>query len=82
MITSRDIDEAANLLIKQFGNDASAFVSRSADHLALKGDRHGEALWLRLGRAVRSIEASQLKTRRNTRSPEESGQLTGHSVDR
>lgn len=82
MITSRDINEAANLLIKQFGNDASAFVMRSVDHLALKGDRNGEALWLRLGRAVKSIETATSNAHIPARSPSASEELTSHSGDR
>jgi hypothetical protein len=59
MITSRDIQEAANLLVKQFGHDALGFAARCADYLALKGDRDGEALWLRVSRAVKSIDEAR-----------------------
>ena len=56
MVISRDVYAAANLLIKQYGNEASAFAARSSDHLALKGDRAGAAIWLRVSRAVKTLE--------------------------
>lgn len=56
MITSRDVYAAAQLLRKQYGSEASAFAARSADHLALKGDRAGAAVWLRVSRVVKQLE--------------------------
>ena len=56
MVTSRDIYAAANLLVKQYGEEASAFAARSADNLALKGDRAGASIWLRVSRAVGDLE--------------------------
>ena len=56
MITSREVYSAANLLIKQYGTDAAAFAARSSDHLALKGDRTGAVVWLRVSRAVKTLE--------------------------
>jgi hypothetical protein len=56
MVTSREVYAAANLLMKQYGNKAAAFACRSSDHLALKGDRTGAAIWLRVSRAVKTLE--------------------------
>jgi len=59
IISSRDIYSAANLLIKQYGSETLAFAHRSSYHLALRGDRAGAAIRLRVSRAVKTLQQSE-----------------------
>jgi hypothetical protein len=62
MISPWDVYSAANLLTKQHGPEAAAFAALSSDHLALKGDRAGAAVWLRVSRAVKALERRRLRS--------------------
>ena len=58
MISVLDIWRVANLLIGQHGADAEIVAARRADELLDRGDRDGELVWLRIGRAVAELHAA------------------------
>jgi hypothetical protein len=51
-ISDLDVWRAANLLIKQYGDDAEIEAARKADLMLDRGDRDGQLVWLRIKRAV------------------------------
>ncbi len=55
MIPDRDIDQAANLLVKQHGQDAPIHAAMRADALLDKGDLEGQAALKRVLRAVEEM---------------------------
>jgi hypothetical protein len=52
-----DIWRAANLLIKQHGEDAEIVAAQRADLILDRGDRDGQLVWLRIGRAIAELQA-------------------------
>ncbi len=52
MTTDLDIYRSAKLLINQHGQDAAHEAARRANALRDKGDPDGEAVWLRIRKAV------------------------------
>jgi hypothetical protein len=53
-----DIWRAANLLIKQHGENAEIVAAQRADQMLERGDRDGEILWLRIRRAIIDLQAA------------------------
>jgi len=53
-----DIWRAANLLIRQHGDQADIVAAQRADELLDRGDRDGELVWLRIKRAVAELQAT------------------------
>jgi hypothetical protein len=56
MIAEIDIWRAANLLIRQHGQDAEIEAARKADLMLDRGDRDGEVLWLLIMRAIVTLQ--------------------------
>jgi hypothetical protein len=50
---------AANLLIKQYGNDAAIFAAQSVDSMAERGDLTGRALWMRVIDAIKELQSEE-----------------------
>jgi hypothetical protein len=57
MIADIDIWRAANLLIRQRGADAETEAARLADLMLDRGDRGGQLVWMRIGRAIVKLQA-------------------------
>ncbi len=55
MPTDLDIYRSAKLLIDQHGQEATHEAARRADVLRDKGDLDGQAVWLRIRKAVRAF---------------------------
>ncbi len=51
-----DIYRSAKLLIDQHGEEASGFAVKQADKQAEAGDREGQAVWLRVIRAIQELQ--------------------------
>lgn len=49
----------ANMLIGQHGADAELFAAGRADLMLERGDRDGQAVWLRIKRAIVELQAPQ-----------------------
>ncbi len=52
MTSDLDIYRSANELINQFGDAADIEAAMRADERLAAGDMEGEAVWLRIGRAI------------------------------
>ena len=50
-----DVYRTAQLLVRQHGEDAPQHAAQRADQLLTTGDFEGEAVWLRVLRAIRVI---------------------------
>jgi len=57
MISDLDIWRAANLLIRQHGDDAELAAARRADLMLERGDLEGQTLWKRISRAIVELQA-------------------------
>jgi hypothetical protein len=57
MPSQRDVYLAANILVKQHGDEAAIFAAMSVDRLAAKGDLAGRAVWMRVLEAVKELQA-------------------------
>ena len=55
MVSDLDIYRAANLLVKQYGDEATINVAMIADALLEKGDLDGQRVWLRILNAVNQL---------------------------
>ena len=55
MTSDLDVYRSANELIKQYGDAADIEAAMRADELMEAGDMEGEAVWLRVGRAVEEL---------------------------
>ncbi len=55
MTSDLDIYRSANELIKQYGDAADIEAAMRADELMDAGDMEGEAVWLRIGKAVEEL---------------------------
>ena len=58
MISELDIWRAANLLIRQHGENAKIIAAHRADELLERGDRDGQIVWLRITRAVAELQSA------------------------
>jgi hypothetical protein len=58
VIPDRDIWRAANLLIREHGDGAEFVAARRADEMLDRGDVEGEAVWLRIRRAITEMQAA------------------------
>ncbi len=59
MVDDLDIDRSAKLLIDQHGEDASGFAAKQADKQAEVGDLDGQAVWLRVLRAIEELQRTR-----------------------
>ncbi len=59
MVDDLDIDRSAKLLIDQHGEEAAFVAAMQADKLAEAGDREGQAVWLRIGKAVEELQRTR-----------------------
>ena len=57
MISDLDIWRAANLLIRQHGEDAELEAAKRADLMLERGDLDGQSLWRRIRRAIVELQA-------------------------
>ena len=55
MISDIDIYRPANELIKQYGEAADIEAAMRADELMEAGDMEGEAVWLRIVKAIEEL---------------------------
>ena len=58
MIADIDTFRAANLLIKQHGDDAETVAAQRANELLARADRDGQIVWLRIRRAVAALQTA------------------------
>ncbi len=63
MIPDLDIYRAANLLVKQYGEDAPIEAAMKADVMLDKGYLEGYAVWKRVLRAVEELSQRDLQQR-------------------
>jgi len=57
MISDLDIWRAANLIIRQHGDDAELAAARRADLMLERGDLEGQTVWKRIRRAIVELQA-------------------------
>ena len=57
-LLERDIWAAANLLIKQHGDDAEIHAAMRADAMLEQGDVAGQTVWMRIKRAIRQLQTT------------------------
>ncbi len=55
MTSDLDIYRSANELIKQHGDAADIEAAMRADERLAAGDMEGEAVWLRIGEAIKEL---------------------------
>ena len=55
MTSDLDIYRSSNELIKQHGEDAPILAAMRADELMEAGDMEGEAVWLRIVKAIEEL---------------------------
>ncbi len=55
MVSELDIYRAANLLLKQHGDQAEVYAFDRSRKLSAKGDEEGSAVWLRIAKAAKDI---------------------------
>ena len=56
MVEEIDIYRAANLLIKQHGDEAAIHVAQQADACLEKGDLDGKVVWLAVIQAIKELQ--------------------------
>jgi hypothetical protein len=54
-----DIYRSAKLLIDQYGAHASVHAAMKADAMLARGDLDGFGVWMRIGRAIEKMQATQ-----------------------
>ncbi len=59
MTTDFDIYRSANELIKQYGEAADIEAAMRAAECLAAGDMEGEAVWLRIGKAVEELQRTR-----------------------
>ena len=59
MISDREIWQAANSMIKRYGDDAAREAELRADELLAEGDAEGHAIWQRIIEAVQGLSAME-----------------------
>ena len=62
MIPDLDIYRSANLLVKQYGDDAPIHAAMRADAMLEKGDLDSDAAWKRILRAVGELPGTVPKS--------------------
>ncbi len=55
MTSDLDMYRSANELIKQYGEDAPILAAMRVDELMEAGDMEGEAVWLRIVKAIEEL---------------------------
>ncbi len=63
MIPDLDIYRSANELIKQHGDAADIEAAMKADAHLAAGDMEGEAVWLRIVKAIEELPRAQRRSR-------------------
>jgi len=60
LATTPDIDiwRAANLIMKQRGENAEIVAAQGADLMLERGDHEGRLVWLRIKRAIVELQAA------------------------
>lgn len=56
MTTDLDIYRSANLLIKQYGEEATIFAAMQADECLERGDLDGKVVWLAVIKAIEELK--------------------------
>ena len=59
MTSDLDTYRSANEIIKQFGDEADIEAAIRADERLAAGDMEGEAVWLRIVKAIEELEARE-----------------------
>ncbi len=59
MIDDVDVFRAANMLIKQYGDDAPIRAAQRADEMLEQGDIDGQVVWKRILAAVEELSAKE-----------------------
>ena len=59
MTSDVDTYRSANELIKQHGEDAPIEAAMRADELMEAGDMEGEAVWLRIVKAIEELQSEE-----------------------
>ncbi len=59
MISDREIWQAANAMIKRYGDDAASEAEFRADALLVEGDADGYAIWRRIMAAVDGLSEAE-----------------------
>ncbi len=59
MTSDLDIYRSANELIKQHGDAADIEAAMRADACLATGDMEGEAVWLRIGKAIEELQSQE-----------------------
>jgi len=62
MIPDLDLYRAANVIIKQYGEDAPIHAAMRADATLKAGDPDGYAVWKRILRAVGELQGTEPKS--------------------
>ena len=57
MISELDLWRAANLLIREHGENAELEAARLTDLMLERGDRDGQLVWMRIQRAIAELQA-------------------------
>ena len=61
MMTELDIRRAANVLVKEYGDEAPLMAARRCDALLANGDVDGERVWKSILRAVEELRRTERK---------------------
>lgn len=61
MIPDIDIWRSANVIVKQYGEDASVQAAMRADDLLAAGDTNGCAVWKRILQAVQELQRNHVR---------------------
>jgi hypothetical protein len=61
MTSNLDIWRAANVLVKEYGDEAPLIAARRCDALLADGDADGERVWKGILRAVEELRRTELK---------------------
>ena len=59
MISDKQIYQAATVLIEKYGEDAPIEAALRADELLDRGDIDGERVWIKIGKAVDELLATE-----------------------
>ncbi len=62
MIRDLDIYRSANVLIREYGEDATIEAAQRADDMLARGDLEGLAVWKRIVKAVEEIQRTSAKS--------------------
>ena len=58
VVPEKDIWRAADLLIRQRGDEAELAAAQRADQMLERGDLEGLSVWLRIKRAIAELQAA------------------------